>query len=58
MDIIDVVDKMNAEPKQTRMTIEEAEELFYQENDCISDDVDSEQARIERWIEDNNIIIE
>jgi hypothetical protein len=58
MDIIDVVDKMNAEPKQTKMTQEEADELFYQEHDCISDDVDSEQARIERWIEDNNIIIE
>ena len=57
MDIVDVVDKMNAEPKQTKMTIEEAEELFYQENDCISDDVDAEQARIDRWIEDNNIEI-
>jgi hypothetical protein len=29
MDIIDVVDNINAEQKQPRMTIEEAEELFY-----------------------------
>ena len=57
MDIIDVVDNINAEPKQPRMTQEEADELFYQEHDCISDDVDSEQARIDEWIDDNNIII-
>lgn len=33
-------------------TWEEAEEDFYTHNDCISDDVDTESARIERWVED------
>jgi len=30
---------------------ESAEEEFYKHNDCLSDDSDSEGARVERWIE-------
>lgn len=56
-DIVEVIDDKNAEPKQNTMTQEEADELFYKSHDCISDDVDKEQARIDSWIEDNNIII-
>lgn len=39
------------------MTVEEAEDLYYSKNDCISDDADAEQGRIERWCEQNNIVI-
>jgi hypothetical protein len=56
-DIVEVVDNINAQPKVTRMTQEEADELYYKENDCISDDVDAEQSRIDQWIEDNDIEI-
>jgi len=40
-----------------KVTSDEAEELFYQAHDCLSDDVDKEWARIERWCNENNIEI-
>jgi len=39
------------------MTQEEADELFYKTHDCLSDDVDLEQARIDEWIVDEGIKI-
>jgi hypothetical protein len=39
-------------------TWEDAEIEFYKLEDCLSDDPDKEQARVERWIEDNNHVIE
>ena len=57
MDIVDVIDNENAKPKQLKMTQEEADELFYKENDCLSDDPDKENSRIDQWIEDNDILI-
>jgi len=39
------------------MTAEEAEDLFYKTHDCLSDDVDKEMARIERWCEEVDITI-
>lgn len=39
-------------------SIEEAEEYFYKHFSCNSDDPDSEHDRVDRWIEDNEIIIE
>lgn len=32
-------------------------EIFYANNDCLSDDVDKEEGRIERWLEANNFEI-
>lgn len=42
----------------TFKTHEEAEKYFYEHFDCLSDDVDKEEARIMNWIESNNITIE
>ena len=39
------------------MTYEEAEDLYYKNHDCLSDDSDLEQARIERWCEYMEITI-
>lgn len=39
-------------------TYDEAEEKFYETNDCVSDDSDKEQARVERWLEDNSHEVE
>jgi hypothetical protein len=44
-------------PKEDGITQEQADELFYKSHDCISDDPDKEHARIDRWVEDNNIKI-
>lgn len=32
----------------------DAEKIFDKEMGCLSDDVEKEEARLERWIEDNN----
>jgi len=39
------------------MSVDEAEDLYYQSHTCISDDADAEQGRIERWCEDMNITV-
>lgn len=39
------------------LTFKEASAKFYEKFDCLSDDADKEEARIERWIEANGIII-
>jgi hypothetical protein len=39
------------------MTAEEAEDLYYSNHTCISDDADEELGRIERWCEFMNITI-
>lgn len=39
-------------------TQEEADEYFYKEvGQCDSDDVDREQAKIDNWVANNNVII-
>ena len=39
------------------MSVDEAEDLYYQSHTCISDDADAERGRIERWCEDMNITV-
>jgi len=38
-------------------TLEDAHDYFIETEGCESDDVDKEEARFERWLEDNNIKI-
>lgn len=38
-------------------TWQEYEDWFYSFNDCLSDDVDQEQGRLERFAEDNDVVI-
>jgi hypothetical protein len=42
----------------TFSSYDEAEEYFYEHFGCNSDDVDVESERVERWINDNDIIID
>ena len=35
-------------------SVEEMEAEYYKTHDCLSDDSDEENARIERWVDDNN----
>lgn len=39
------------------MTAEDAEAEYYKTHQCLSDDVDAEMARIERWCNDNDIVV-
>jgi hypothetical protein len=43
--------------EKNSMSLEQADKLFYETHDCLSDDPDKENARIDRWIGDNNIKI-
>ncbi len=36
---------------------DEAEAKFYTTHDCLSDDAEREQARVERWVESNGHVV-
>jgi len=39
------------------MTVEDAEAAYYKTHDCLSDDVDAEQARMEKWFSQMDIVV-
>lgn len=57
MNITDFIGGGFKEMLGREMSVEQAEELFYKTHDCLSDDVDSEWARIERWANEEGITV-
>lgn len=43
--------------KRTFATWRDAEDAFYESHDCLSDDSDKEQARVERWVESEGHVV-
>lgn len=53
----EVLAKELGDKKRVFKTLKEAEEYFYKSFDCMSDDPDKENARIDEWIESNEITV-
>ena len=50
-----IMDLVDMQPVGKTMSVEDAEVMFYETNACLSDDVDAENLRIEKWCNDKGL---